>query len=72
MTGSSKFQKKLQRLDQPTLVIFFAFLKKNTTTGSSLFLSPDGQGSYHCIKYQLECLGIMIVENISFEVVIRL
>ena len=31
--GSSAFQKKLQRLDQLTLVIFFAFLKKITTTG---------------------------------------
>ena len=29
---SSTFQKNLQRLDQPTLVIFFAFLKKITTT----------------------------------------
>jgi hypothetical protein len=26
--GSSTFQKNLQRLDQPTLIIFFAFLKK--------------------------------------------
>ena len=26
--GSSAFQKNLQRLDQPTLVFFFAFLKK--------------------------------------------
>ena len=42
--GSSTFQKKLQQLDQPTLVFFFAFLKKNTTTGSSHFLSPNGQG----------------------------
>ena len=40
--GSSAFQKNLQRLDQPTL--FFAFLKKITTTGSSHFLSPNGQG----------------------------
>ena len=42
--GSSAFQKNLQRLDQPTLVNFFAFLKKITTTGSSHFLSPNGQG----------------------------
>ena len=27
--GSSAFQKKLQRLDQPTLVNFFVFFKKN-------------------------------------------
>ena len=40
---SSAFQKKLQRLDQPTLVIVFAFLKKITMTGSSHFLSPNGQ-----------------------------
>ena len=39
-----EFQKNLQRLDQPTLVFFFAFLKKITTTGSSHFLSPNGQG----------------------------
>ena len=36
--GSSAFQKKLQRLDQPTLVIFFGnekklISKKNTTMG---------------------------------------
>ena len=42
--GSSAFRKNLQRLDQPTLVNFFAFLKKMTTTGSSHFLSPNGQG----------------------------
>jgi hypothetical protein len=42
--GSSTLQKNLQRLDQPTLIIFFAFLKKNTTTGLSHFLSPNGQG----------------------------
>ena len=41
---SSAFQKNLQRLDQPTLIIFFAFLEKNTTTGSSHFLSSNGQG----------------------------
>ena len=35
----------------PTLVIFFfAFLKKITTTGSSLFLSPNGQGFYMYIS----------------------
>ena len=28
IVGSSEFQKNLQRLDQPTLVFFFAFLKK--------------------------------------------
>ena len=28
------------------LIIFFAFLKKVTTTGSSHFLSPNGQGYY--------------------------
>ena len=42
--GSRAFQKNLQRLDQPTLVIFLTFLKKITTTGSSHFLSPNGQG----------------------------
>ena len=45
--GSSTFQKKLQRMDQPTLIIFLAFLKKITTTGSSHFLSPNGQGYKH-------------------------
>ena len=45
-TGSSAFQKNLQRLDQLTLVIFSPFLKKITRTGSSHFLSPDGQGYY--------------------------
>ena len=30
---------------KPTLAIFLAFLKKITTTGSSHFLSPNGQGS---------------------------
>ena len=46
--GSSAFQKNLQRLDQPRLVIFFAFLKKITTTGSSHFPSPNGQGFDLC------------------------
>ena len=44
-------QKKLQRLDQPTLVIFLTFLKKITTTGSRHFLSPNGQG-YSLIPYR--------------------
>ena len=48
-----EFQKKLQVLDQvhvkkttgsANTCNFFAFLKKSTTTGSSHFLSPNGQG----------------------------
>ena len=35
---------------KPPLVIFSEFLKKNTTTGSSLFLSPNGQGFYMYIS----------------------
>ena len=31
---------------RPPLVNFSAFLKKNTTTGSSHFLSPNGQGAH--------------------------
>ena len=46
-TGSCGFQKKLQQLDQTTTSdFFFAFLKKITTTGSSHFLSPNGQDFY--------------------------
>ena len=32
---------------RPPLVIIFAFLKKITMTGSSHFLSPNGQGYKH-------------------------
>ena len=43
--GSSAFQKNLQRLDQPTLVIFFGnekilISKKNTTMGFKWCLDP--------------------------------
>ena len=43
--GSSAFQKNLQRLDQPTLVIFFEneknlISKKITTMGSKHHLNP--------------------------------
>ena len=44
IVGSSAFRKNLQRLDQPTLANFFAFFEKITTTGSSHFISPNGQG----------------------------
>ena len=62
-TGSSVFQKNLQRLDQTTTCDFFViFLKKNTKTGSSaIFLSPDsnGQGSCYRQTYQnYEQLGL--------------
>ena len=50
--GSSAFQKNLQRLDQPTLVIFFAFLKKITTN----FLSPNGQGSNVLHTFTKNCV----------------
>ena len=39
--GSSAFQKN----GSTNTCIFFAFLKKIATTGSSHFLSPNGQGS---------------------------
>ena len=59
--GSSAFQKILQRLDQPTLVIFFAFLKKIT----SHFLSPNGQGLGYLFQVESRCAKL---ECPNFEI----
>ena len=60
-----KMSKKLQVLDQVHFkkiyndwisqhLYFFAFLKKITTTGSSHYLSPNGQGLYFYIFCNLK------------------